>query len=67
MSFEEESKELDKILEKLESGEVGLAEGVELFKKGEELLERSYKQLNDSKGQILVLKEKLGQMTEEEM
>lgn len=65
MTFEEANKELDKILEKLESGETGLEEGTELFERATELSQFCYKEFNKAKGKISVLKETLGVMLEE--
>ena len=66
MTFEEANKELDEILNKLESGKVGLEEGLKLFERGSELSETCYKQFNEAKGKITVLRETLGAMLEEE-
>ena len=59
MTFEEGNKELDEIIEKLESGKIGLEEGTKLFERGSELAEVLYKEFNSSKGKITVIRDNL--------
>lgn len=59
MTFEEGNKELDDIIEKLESGKVGLKEGAKLFERGSEISEALYKEFNESKGKIFVIRDNL--------
>lgn len=66
MTFEEGNKELDEIIEKLESGKVGLQEGTKLFERGSEVSELLYKEFNDSKGKIFVVKDNLEKLISEE-
>ena len=56
ISYEEASKKLDEILEKLESGCISLNESVKLFEEAEKLLSICAKNLNEAKGKILVIK-----------
>ncbi len=59
MTFEEGMKELDEIIQKLEGGKVGLAEGTKLFERGNKLVEDLYNEFTESKGKIFVIKENI--------
>lgn len=52
ISFEEAIKQLGDIVERLESGEAGLEESLELFKKGVSLTEKCNKLLDEAELQI---------------
>ena len=57
MNFEDSMKELDKILDKLESGKISLDESVDLYSKGMKLCVDCAEKLNDVKGKIELLEE----------
>ena len=52
MKFEEKIKQLEEIVEKLESGEVSLEESIELFKKGTKLSLECKKTLDEAQIEI---------------
>ena len=53
--FEEASKELDKIIEKLENGNLMLDESVKLFEKAEKLIKICEKNYSEAKGKITII------------
>lgn len=55
--FETSLNELEKIVEKLESGEISLDESINLFEKGMELSNDCRKTLNDARQKIITLTE----------
>lgn len=57
MKFEDSLKELDAIIEKLESGKLSIDESIALYGKGLELCNECGKKLNDVKGKIVLLEE----------
>ena len=59
MSFEDEQKELETIVERLERGDVGLEELTKLWERGEELYRRLATQLGDAQGKIEELARRL--------
>ena len=60
MTFEEAQKELEEIVQRLESGEVPLDEALKLWERGEELYRRCAAQLSDAQGRIEELAKRLG-------
>ena len=52
LSFEEAQAELERIVERLERGDVGLEELTALWERGEELYRRCAAQLADAQGRI---------------
>ena len=52
MKFEDSLKELDAIIEKLESGKLSIDESIAMYGKGLELCNECGKKLNDIKGKI---------------
>ncbi len=64
MSFEENVKRLQEIVEKLESGETKLDEVNTLFAEGADLTKKCYELLNESKGKVTVLREELNKLIE---
>ena len=64
MSFEENVKRLQEIVEKLESGETKLDEVNTLFAEGADLTKKCYELLNESKGKVTVLREELSKLIE---
>ena len=64
--FEEYMKELNEIVEKLESGNIGVEESIELFKRGSELSKNCMKIIQEGKESIKIIKQDLnGNVTEE--
>lgn len=49
MNFENSIKELEKIVNALDSGELSLEESLELYKKGLEITDKCNKQIEDAK------------------
>lgn len=64
MTYEEASKELNKIVEQLESGELSMTKAMELFEKGQELIKICYFNLDKAKGKLTEIKENLGKLEE---
>ena len=64
MTFEEIVKRLEEIVTKLESGNVKLDEVNKLFSEGADITKKCYEILNESKGQVTVLREELGKLVE---
>jgi exodeoxyribonuclease VII small subunit len=58
-TFEEAQAELERIVERLERGDVGLEELTKLWQRGEELYRRCAAQLNDAQGRIEELARRL--------
>ena len=65
MKFEEGMKELDEIIQKLESGKIGLEEGTKLFERGNELTKQLCKDFSENKGKVFVIKENLEKLIED--
>jgi exodeoxyribonuclease VII small subunit len=57
-SFEEHLKEIEQIVEKLESGDIDIDEAIKQYEKGMALIERSRVLLKETKLKIEVLKRK---------
>lgn len=64
MTFEQNVKRLEEILEALESGKITLEESNKLFQEAVDLSKKSYEMLNESKGKITVLKAELEKFVE---
>ncbi|MBR4408007.1 MAG: exodeoxyribonuclease VII small subunit [Clostridia bacterium] len=56
LTFEEANKELDQIIEKLESQNLSLDETLKMFKRADELLKFCEENFSDVEGQLLVIK-----------
>lgn len=67
MNFDEKLEELEKIISKLESGEVKFDEAVSMFEKGALLCQELSKTFDEASGKVTVLKEQLNGLIEEEM
>lgn len=67
MKFEDLTKELAKIVEKLEDKGISLDEGIKLFEEGIKLTESALEFLNEGQGKIKVLKAKLDKLCEENL
>jgi exodeoxyribonuclease VII small subunit len=59
-TFEESQAELERIVERLERGDVELEELARLWERGEELYRRCAAQLADAQGRIEELAQRLG-------
>ncbi len=55
MNFEQALEELNSIVSRLESGEAGLEESLELFKSGINLTEKCNRLINDAEQKIKVI------------
>jgi len=64
LKFEEASKELDSIIEKLENGKLMLDESVKLFEKAEKLIKICEKTFSEAKGKITVVKDNIEKIFE---
>ena len=65
-SFEEAMNELEEIVEKLEKGELGLDESIEIFQRGIELSRHCSKRLDETEKKIsLLLESEKGEVKEE--
>lgn len=64
MSYEAAVKELENIIEKLESGNLAMSEALKLFERGQELAKLCFNELNSAKGKLSIIKEELGKLIE---
>lgn len=67
MKFEDSLKELDTIVEKLESGKLSIDESIDLYTKGIKLCNECNKKLNEVKGKIALLEESANGLKEKEV
>lgn len=67
MSYEEAVKELEDIIEKLESKELPLKTSLELFERAGVLAKFAQDELSKSTGKLFKIKEDLDKITEEEV
>lgn len=67
MTFEEQIKRLEQIVEKLESEKVGLNETNKLFEEGVKICKECFANLSETKGKITVLREELGKLVEKSL
>ena len=61
MTFEEAQKELEQIVERLESGKAGVDEAIELWERGEELHRFCVEKLDAAQGRIDELARRAGE------
>ena len=66
MDYEKKLKELEDIIEKLESGEVGFDNAIQMFERGAELCKDLSKSFEDAKGKVTVIREELMGILQEE-
>ncbi len=59
MNFEESNERLQEIIKQLEKNELPLDEATKLYEEGVILAKNCYKQLNESKGKVTILKTEL--------
>ncbi|MBU2649285.1 exodeoxyribonuclease VII small subunit [bacterium] len=63
--FEETLQSLEKIVDRLESGELGLEESIKLFEEGVALADSAGKKLDEAEKKVtLLLKDKDGKLTQ---
>lgn len=67
MNLDEKLKKLKEISEKLEKGDVGIDEGIALFKEGSDLAKQCYVELKEAKGKVLIIKKEIDTFKEENM
>lgn len=67
MNYEDKIKEIESIIEKLNEGKVPMAEAVKNFERASELTKECYKELNELKGKVSIIKEELGMLIEEDI
>lgn len=65
MKIEDIILKLDEIAKKLESGETTLDESIQLFNQATEMAEIGTKLLDESKGRLSIVKEKMNKICEE--
>lgn len=64
MNYEDAVKELNKIVELLESGDLPMSKASEIFQRGQELIKICYENLDSAKGKLTEVKENLGKLEE---
>ncbi|MBQ8444193.1 MAG: exodeoxyribonuclease VII small subunit [Clostridia bacterium] len=64
LSYEQASKELQEIIEKIESSSLSLDDSIKLFERGQELIKICYSCLDGAKGKLTEIKESLGKIEE---
>lgn len=67
MKFEENLAEIDEIIERLESGELSLAESIKEYEMAMKLLKKSSDLLNKAEGKVLKVVEKDDEILLEEV
>ncbi len=67
LSYEQASKELEKIVGTLEEGNIPLEKAVEYFEKGKELSLNCFEVLKAAKGKLTEIDEVLGKLVEEDV
>ena len=65
LSYEQASKELQEIINKIEQGDLPLDEAMKLFERGQELIKFCYLSLDKAKGELTELRESEGKVEEE--
>lgn len=65
MSFEENITKLQDVARKLENPNLSMDEGLKLYEEGVKLASDCYKQLNETKGKINIIKQDLDKYIEE--
>ena len=64
LSYEEAAKELQQIIEKIESQSISLDESLKMFERGQELIKICYTALDGAKGKLTEIKETLNKLEE---
>lgn len=65
MTFEQNLNKLEEIAEKLNQNEVGIEESIKLFEKGVLISEQALGALNESRGKITILKQRMDELLDE--
>lgn len=63
--IDKDLERLNEITKELEKEETSLSDGLKLYQEGSELAKSLYKELNETKGKITVLKQELDKFKEE--
>ncbi len=66
MKFEELIKNIEEITKKIESGNIGLDESIELYEKAMKDCKECYNMLNNAKGKIEILNKEFAELKEQE-
>jgi exodeoxyribonuclease VII small subunit len=64
MTFEESMKELESIVNKMESGSLTIDESLKAFSKGIELCKECSKELEEAKGKVTILQKQMNDLIE---
>lgn len=56
MDFEKNLKQVEKMIEQMSSGQLGLKESIETYKKGKQLIEQCFKELSQAEQSVKKLK-----------
>jgi len=64
MTFEEKTKRLEEIVQKLELGEPTLQEINDLFMEGVDLSKSCFEELKQTKGKVTILQQELAELVE---
>jgi len=64
VSFEVKIKQLEEIVKKLETPEMGIDEGVKFFDQGVKISKECYDILHATKGQVSIIKKELNEVVE---
>ena len=59
-------KQLEEIVEKLESGECSMEESAKLFEQGTQIAKNIGKQIQETKGKVTIIKQELDKIVEED-
>ena len=63
--FDKDFERLNEISKELENENISLNKGLELYEEGSNIAKNLYKELNEAKGKITVLKQELDKFREE--
>lgn len=66
MDYDKQLNELEEIIEKLESGEIGFDEAVKMFERGAEICKNLSKSFDEAKGKVSIIREELMGILKEE-
>ena len=66
LSYEEASKELEDIVEKIENNTLPMNKAIELFERGQALIKICYEYLDSAKGKLTEVKENQNRLEEKE-
>ena len=64
MTFEESIKQLNEIVNQMESGNLSIDESLAKFSQGIKLCEECMKQLNEAKGKVSILQKQMDEIVE---